>query len=63
MAVIRSQFTLRLNEIVFVKIRKIAEHENRSMNNMIETSLKKFITEFEDKNGEIEITEEDLGLE
>lgn len=63
MAVIRSQFTLRLNEIVFVKIRKIAEHENRSMNNMIETSLKQFIAEFEDKNGEIEVTEEDLGLE
>lgn len=63
MAVIRSQFTLRLNEIVFVKIRKIAEHENRSMNNMIETSLKKFIAEFEDKNGEIEVTDEDLGLE
>ena len=63
MAVIKTQFTLRLNEMVFVKVRKIAEHENRSMNNMIETTLKQLIAEYENKNGEIEVTEEDLGLE
>lgn len=63
MAVIRPPFSLRLNEIDFVKIRKIAEMENRSMNNMIETLIKRTIKQYESENGEIEVTDEDLGLE
>lgn len=63
MAVIRPPFSLRLNEIDFVKIRKIAEMENRSMNNMIETLIKRTIKQYESENGEIKVTDEDLGLE
>ena len=37
MAVIKTQFTLRLNPTDHAKIKKIAEMENRSMTNMIET--------------------------
>ena len=60
MAVIKSQFTLRLNLADHAKIKKIAEEENRSITNMIETLVKKEIKRYEDENGEIELTDEDL---
>lgn len=41
MAVIKTQFTLRLDPTDHVKIKKIADKENRSMTNMIETLIKK----------------------
>lgn len=62
MAVIKSQFTLRLNLIDHAKIKKIAEKENRSMTNMIETLIKNEIKHYEDINGEIAISDEELGL-
>jgi len=60
MAVLKTQFTLRLNLVDHAKIRKIAEEENRSVTNMIETLVKKEIKRYEDENGEIEVTDEDL---
>ena len=60
MAIIKSQFTLRLNLSDHAKIKKIAEEENRSITNMIETLVKKEIKRYEDENGEIELTDEDL---
>ena len=63
MSVIKPPFSLRLNEIDFIKIKKIAAAENRSMNNMIETIIKQKIKQYENENGEINVTEEDLGLE
>lgn len=60
MAVIKSQFTLRLNLSDHAKIRKIAEKENRSMTNMIETLVKQEIQRYEEANGEIPVTDEDL---
>ena len=63
MAVIKSQFTLRLNLDDHAKIKKIAETENRSMTNMIETLVKKKIQQYEKENGEIILTDEDLSEE
>lgn len=63
MAVIKSQFTLRLNLTDHAKIKKIAESENRSMTNMIETLIKQKIQQFEKENGEIMLTDEDLSEE
>ena len=63
MAIIKSQFTLRLNLTDHAKIKKIAESENRSMTNMIETLVKMKIQQYEKENGEIEITDEDLSAE
>ena len=60
MAVLKTQFTLRLNLDDHAKIKKIAETENRSVTNMIETLIKKEIKRYEDENGEIELTDEDL---
>ena len=63
MAVIKSQFTLRLNLDNHAKIKKIAETENRSMTNMIETLVKQKIQQYEKENGEIILTDEVLSEE
>lgn len=60
MAVIKTQFTLRLNLIDHAKIKKIAEKENRSMTNMIETLVKHKIQQYEKENGEITLTDEEI---
>lgn len=62
MAIIKSQFTLRLDIKTHVKIKKIANLESRSLTNMIEYIIKKEIQNFEEKNGEIEVTEEDISI-
>ena len=63
MAVIKTQFTLRLNPTDHAKIKKIADRENRSMTNMIETLVKQKIQQYESENGEITLTDEDLAAE
>ena len=63
MPVIKSQFTLRLELKVHLKIKKIAVKESRSLTNMIEYLIKKEINAYESEYGEIEITEEELALE
>lgn len=63
MAVVKTQFTLRLDVKVHAKIKKIAEIESRSLTNMIEYLVKKEIAAFESENGKIALTEEDLSLE
>ncbi|MGN0577203.1 MAG: hypothetical protein ACI4J4_01150 [Ruminiclostridium sp.] len=63
MAIIKSRFTLRLNLIDHAKISKIAEIENRSLNNMVATLIKNEIQRYEKENGEITITDEDLYIE
>ena len=60
MAVIKTRFTLRLHLEDHAKIKKIAKMENRSMTNMIETIIKQKIKEYEQENGEIILTDEDL---
>ena len=60
MAIIKTSFTLRLNLIDHAKIKKIAESQNRSMTNMIETLVKEKIKEYEKETGEIELTDEDI---
>lgn len=63
MSVIRSQFTLRLDPADYAKIKKISKSENRSMANMIETLVKIKIKQYEDENGEMILSDEDLSLE
>ena len=60
MPVIRTQFTLRLDPVNHIKIKKIAEHESRSMSNMIEYLVKKEIERYESRNGEILISDDEL---
>lgn len=63
MSVIKSQFTLRLELEDHAKIKKIAKKENRSLTNMIETLVKDKINQYEDKNGEIVLTDYDFSIE
>lgn len=63
MAVLKTQFTLRLNLETHAKIKKIAEDESRSLTNMIEYLVKQEIKRYEAANGEILLSEEDLSLE
>lgn len=60
MPVLKSQFTLRLNLADHAKIKKIAEAENRSMTNMIEMLVKREIKRFEQENGEILLTDDEI---
>lgn len=63
MPILKSRFTLRLELVDHAKIIKLATLENRSLNNMIETLVKQKIKEYEQENGEIILTDEDLSLE
>ncbi len=63
MSIIKSQFTLRLDLEDHAKIKKIAQKENRSMTNMIETLVKNEINQYENDNGEIILTDSDIFLE
>ena len=62
MAVIRTQFTLRLDPVNHAKIKKIAASESRTMTNMIEFLIKKEIKRYEAENGEIPVTDDDICL-
>ena len=59
-AIIKSQFTLRLNLEVHAKIKKISKKESRSITNMIEYLIKKEIERYEKENGEIILSEDDM---
>ena len=63
MPILKSRFTLRLELKDHAKIVKIAASENRSLNNMIETLVKQKIKKYEQENGEIVLTDEDLSVE
>lgn len=63
MAIIKTQFTLRLDPVTHCKIQKIAQQKNRSLTNMIDYLIKKEIKRYENKYGEITVTEEDIYLE
>lgn len=47
MAVDKVQFTLRLDSITYTKIKKIAKEENRSITNMLEYIIIKYIKSYE----------------
>jgi len=59
----KTQFSLRLNVRTHAKIKKMADAESRSLNNMLEYIIKKEIAAHEEKHGEITLTDEDLWLE
>ena len=62
MAVIKSQFTLRLNVEPQAKMRYIAKTQNRSLTNMIECIILDKIKEYESEHGVIILTEEETSV-
>lgn len=55
----RVAFTLRLQEVSYAKLKRIAEQQKRSMNNMMEYLVDQVIFLYEKENGEITLTETD----
>ena len=53
MATIKIQTGLRLSEPLYEKIKALAEKEQRSLNNLIEYGMQKYIEDYELKNGPI----------
>ena len=49
------RYTLRVDRELFKKFRYVAEFEGRSANKEIEQFLKKHVSAFEDKHGEIKL--------
>lgn len=60
MAVTKVQFTLRLNPILYTKIKIIAKEENRSLTNALEYIIILAIKEYEEKYGEIQLKESEI---
>ena len=50
MATNKIQTGLRLNETTYEKVRALSVKENRSLNNLIEHVIQKFIDDYENKN-------------
>ena len=45
----------RLDDELYLKLRVLAEKENRSFNNFVEKILKQVVEDFESKNGTINV--------
>lgn len=51
----QAKYTLRIDAQLLRALKYIAEYEGRSANREIEVLIKRYIAEFEKKNGKIEI--------
>lgn len=58
MATSKIQTGLRLSEPLYEKTRSLAVQEQRSLNNLIEYALQKYIDDYEAQNGPIKILAE-----
>ena len=59
MATNKVQTGLRLNEPLYDKIRTISSLEKRSLNNMIEFVLQKYVEDYEKINGPVPLPDEE----
>ncbi len=59
MATNKIQTGLRLNETAYHKLRVLSLRETRSLNNLIEYVLQKYLDEYEAKNGTIVVPAEE----
>lgn len=53
MATAKIQTGLRLNEPVYEKLRSLASREQRSLNNLIEYIVQRYVEDYEQNNGAI----------
>ena len=59
MATYKIQTGLRLNETAYDKLRILSSREARSLNNLIEYVLQKYLDEYEAENGAIVVPDEE----
>lgn len=57
MATNKIQTGLRLNEATYEKARILSMREQRSLNNLIEYVVQRYIEDYENKNGPIQVPE------
>lgn len=53
MATFKIQTGLRIDETTYEKLKNLAFLENRSINNLIEYIVKRYLEDYEEKNGHI----------
>ncbi len=58
MASIKIQTGLRLSEEPYEKLKQISQLEGRSLNNLIEFVLQRFISDYEAENGAIRLPDD-----
>ena len=55
MAVVKIQTGLRLDETTYEKLRILAFREGRSLNNLVEYIVKRYLEKYESQNGAISL--------
>lgn len=57
MAVSKIQTGLRINETTYAKLKTLSAKENRSINNLVEYIIQKYLEDFENTNGAIPLAD------
>lgn len=57
MAVSKIQTGLRINEETYAKLKTLSAKENRSINNLVEYIVQKYLDDFEKTNGSIPLAD------
>lgn len=57
MATIKIQTGLRLDEETYAKLKTLSELESRSLNNLAEFIIKKYLAEYEAAHGELPVSQ------
>ena len=60
MATHRPMRSCRLEDGIYLKVKHIADKQNRSFNNLLEVLLKEYVERYEKENGAIPISPDDL---
>ena len=55
----KTPFTFHLDDVTLLKIKHIAKNETRSTSNLIEHLCRIHVIEYEEKNGEISVVNEE----
>ena len=56
MAISKIQTGLRIDEETYGKLKTISETENRSLNNLVEFIIKKYLSDYEEQHGTVHLT-------
>ncbi len=57
MAISKIQTGLRINEATYAKLKTLSVKENRSINNLVEYIIQKYLEDFEKTNGTIPLAD------
>lgn len=57
MAVSKIQTGLRINEVTYAKLKTLSTQENRSINNLVEYIIQRYLDDFERSNGVIPLAD------